>query len=78
MLDGKSGLWHHMKEGDGCSIWNLFCQGDRVYSFQMYVHSQNAIINDLLQRHFSRKPQSSSISLKHKYPEHEKKTWRDK
>ena len=31
----------------------------------MYVHSQDAIMNDLLQRHFSKKLQSSSVSLKH-------------
>lgn len=56
-VDGKLEPQHRMKEGDGRSIWNLFFQSDRVYSFQMYARSQDAIINDLFWRHFSKKLQ---------------------
>lgn len=64
-----------MKEGDGCSIWNLFSQSDRVYSFQMYAHSQDTIINDLLGRHFTKKlqPELLSSSNTHKKKNQTKK-----
>lgn len=71
MLDGNwdhlfTGLWHHMREAGICSMWNLFSQNVRVYSFQMYVHSQDVIRNDLFEDILFKIFSHSSILLIHK------------